>query len=250
MYHSIYDFKDFYNTPSGRVVERVVRQKIRSYWDSVKGLRVLGIGYAQPYLDLFSNDAERCISLNPAGLGSYPWPDVKHNLTALVEETELPIETNSVDRVLLVHSLEYAELPRSNLQEIYRILKSNGRLLVVTPNRRGLWARAEWAPFGHGTPYSGEQLKFLLRDNLFVYERSTTALFTPPWRWNIIQKSAETFESFAPFLLSAMGGLHVVEVSKQVYSGLSVPSESKVIIRARAAAAMSPFHPSDDCPPI
>lgn len=237
MYHSIYDFKDFYNTPIGKMVVRVVRQKIHSYWRNVKGLRVVGIGVPQPYLDIFLDEAERCIAINPAERGSYPWPDNERNVTALAEETELPIETNSVDRVLLIHSFEYAEIPRSNLQEVYRILKSNGRLLLVTPNRRGLWSRAEWSPFGHGTPYSGEQLKSVLRENLFVYEGAETALFSPPIRSNIIQKSFSTFESVCPFILPTMGGVHIVEVSKQIYSGLSTPAESKVIIRARASVS-------------
>jgi len=237
MYHSIYDFKDFYNSPMGGVVKHVLRQKIRSYWDNVKGLRVVGIGYTQPYLDLFAGEAERCICINPAEHGSYPWPEAAQNLSVLAEETELPIETNSVDRVLLFHSLEFAELPKSNLQEIFRILKSNGRLIVLAPNRRGLWSRAEWAPFGHGTPYSGDQLRFLLRDNLFVYERSCTALYVPPFRWNIVRRSFEYFEAAMPYILPRIGGLHIVEVSKQVYSGTAIAADSKVIIRARPVTA-------------
>jgi SAM-dependent methyltransferase len=234
MYHSIYDFKDFYNSPMGGVVKHVLRQKIRAYWNNVKSLRVIGIGYTQPYLDLFQNEAERFISINPSEFGAYPWPEQAQNLSVLSEESELPIETNSVDRVLLVHSLEFAELPKSNLQEIFRILKSNGRLIVITPNRRGLWSRAEWSPFGHGVPYSGDQLKFLLRENLFVYERSCTILYSPPLRWNIIQKSFGYFETAMPFILPTIGGVHMVEVSKQVYSGTAVSADSKVIIRTRA----------------
>ncbi|HNS45284.1 MAG TPA: class I SAM-dependent methyltransferase, partial [Alphaproteobacteria bacterium] len=114
MYRSIYDLKDFYNSPSGQLVARVLRPQIRSWWESVKGQRVVGIGYAQPYLDMFLDEAERVISISPAGQGIYPWPDAEHNLAALAEESELPLETNSVDRVLLIHSLEYAELLRSN----------------------------------------------------------------------------------------------------------------------------------------
>lgn len=233
MYHSVYDFKDFYNSPMGGVIKHVLRQKIRDYWGNVKGLRVVGIGYTQPYLDLFMDEAERCVSVSPSAQGSYPWPEYDRNLALLAEETELPIETNSVDRVILIHSLEFAELPKSNLQEIFRILKSNGRLLVLTPNRRGLWSRAEWAPFGHGTPYSGDQLRFLLRDNLFVYERSCTALYTPAFKWNIIRRSFEYFESALPYILPTIGGVHMVEVSKQVYSGTTVSADSKVVVRAR-----------------
>lgn len=241
MYSSIYDFKDFYNAPAGDVVRNVLRHKIRAYWGDVRGMSVVGIGYTQPYLDALMPEAERCVAISPAGQGAYPWPDGARNLTALAEETELPIETNSVDRVIVIHSLEYAELPRSNLQEIFRILKSNGRLLIITPNRRGLWSRAEWSPFGHGTPYSGEQLRSLLRDNMFVYERSCTALYTPPLRWNLVRKSFEKFEMVLSVCLPSMGGVHIVEVSKQIYSGIAQQSESKIIVRARPVAALSRF---------
>lgn len=237
MFHSIYDFKDFYNSPMGGVVKHVLRQKIRSYWSNVKGMSVVGIGYTQPYLDLFTAEADRCICINPAEQGSYPWPETSQNLAVLAEETELPIETNSVDRVLLVHSLEFAELPKSNLQEIFRILKSNGRLIVLTPNRRGLWSRAEWTPMGHGTPYSAEQLKSLLRDNLFVYEQSCAALYMPAFRLNIVRRTFEYFEAAMPYILPRIGGVHIVEVSKQVYSGTAIAADSKVIVRARPVAS-------------
>lgn len=240
MYRSIYDLKDFYANPSGQLVQRVLRQQIRSWWDNVKGFRVVGIGYAQPYLDLFLDEAERVISISPAGQGSYPWPDTGYNLSALAEESELPLETNSVDRVLLIHSLEYAELLRSNLQEIWRILKSNGRLIVVAPNRRGLWSRAEWSPFGQGTPYSRDQLRYFLRDNLFVYERSTCALYTPPIRWHVVRNSFESLEKYLPWFLPGIGGVHIVEASKQIYGGLTQPVADRVIVRGRHGLQPNP----------
>ncbi|HPQ51242.1 MAG TPA: methyltransferase domain-containing protein [Alphaproteobacteria bacterium] len=240
MYRSIYDLKDFYNNSSGDLVRRVVQNHLGSWWDNVKDLRVVGIGYAQPYLGMFLDKAERVISISPAGQGTYHWPDPKKNLAALAEESELPIETNSVDRVLLIHSLEHAELLRSNLQEIWRILKSNGRLIVVAPNRRGLWSRAEWSPFGQGTPYSRDQLRFFLRDNLFVYERSACTLYTPPIRWNIVRNASDTMEKYLPWLFPGMGGLHVVEASKQIYSGLPQVAENRVIVRGRHGLLPSP----------
>lgn len=242
MYHSIYDLKDFYNSPSGKMVEAVLSRQLRLWWDNLKGYRVVGIGYTQPFLMQYEDEAERVIAVSPAGQGIYPWPEIagRHNLAVLSEESELPFETNSVDRVLLVHSLEYAELLRSNLQEVWRILKSNGRLIVVAPNRNGLWARADWSPFGQGTPYSRDQLRFFLRDNLFVYERSTSVLFTPPLRLNLIQKSFDTIEKVLGTVMPGLGGLHVVEASKQIYSGLSVPAEAKGIVRGRQRAVPNP----------
>ncbi|MDY0028459.1 MAG: methyltransferase domain-containing protein [Pseudobdellovibrionaceae bacterium] len=240
MYQSIYDLKDFYNSPSGLLVKRVLMNQIRSWWPNTKNLRVVGIGYAQPYLEIFLDEADRVISISPAGQGIYPWPSEEHNLNALAEESELPLETNSVDLVLLIHSMENAELLKSNLQEIWRILKSNGRLIVVAPNRRGLWSRAEWTPFGQGTPFSRDQLRYYLRDSLFVYERSTCALYTPPLRWKIVQKSFESLEKYLSWVLPGMGGVHIVEASKQIYSGLTAKSDTKVIVRGRQTILTSP----------
>jgi SAM-dependent methyltransferase len=243
MFHSIYDFKDFFNSPFGLTIRDIVIKKIHEYWPSMRGYRLIGLGYAQPYLEPYLAEAERCIAINPAPWGSFAWPEEHGNLSVLAEETELPIETNSVDRVLVVHSLEHAELPKSNLQEIFRILKSNGRLLIITPSRRSLWSRAEWSPFGHGTPYSGDQLRRVLRENLFVYERSCTTLFTPPIRWPFMTRLSPYCEKFLSLILPAFGGLHVIEASKQIYSGTTVNSSAKVVIRHRPATAeITTFH--------
>ena len=63
-------------------------------------------------------------------------------LAGLDEEAELPLPDMSVDRVLLVHALEVTEHLEVLMREIWRILNGSGRLLVVAPNRRAIWARS------------------------------------------------------------------------------------------------------------
>ncbi len=240
MYRSIYDLKVFYNSPSGSMVRRIVRRHILNWWQDTRDERIVGIGFAQPYLEPFLDNCERCYAVMPAGQGAYPWPDGKKNLTVLSEESELPLETNSVDKILLIHSFEHAELLRSNLQEIWRVLKSNGRLVIVTPNRVGFWARAEWSPFGQGSPSSLNQLKSILRDNLFVFERNKPVLYVPPMRRSTIIKSADTFEVIGPFTFPAFAGLHMIEASKQLYAGIDVPNGAKVKVRGRGNLIPNP----------
>lgn len=213
---------------------------IRAWWASVAGLRVVGIGYSQPYLTPLLEEAERCIAVNPARRGASHWPSDQKNLTVLAEETELPLETSSVDRILLVHSLEYAELFHSNLQEVWRVLKSNGRLLIIAPNRMGLWARSDWSPYGQGTPYSMNQLRWLLRDCQFTFERSRSALYVPPLRWGLIEQAAKGFERVLPYVMPGLGGVHMIEASKQLYAGTSVPATSKMIVRGSVKIRPSP----------
>lgn len=88
--------------------------------------------------------------------------------TALIFDEELPLPDSSIDRVLMVHSLEFAESPRETLKELWRVLAPGGRLVIVVPNRRGVWARMEHTPFGSGRPYSRGQLTSLLRETNFT----------------------------------------------------------------------------------
>ncbi len=232
MYRSVYDLKSFYNGKIGRVVRRVLQERIRDIWPDVHGLRVLGGGYASPYLRSFMAEAERVIGVMPAGQGAHDWPQDGKNLVCLAEEGELPIESNSIDRVVLIHSLEFAELLQPALQEVWRVLKSSGRVLVVVPNRGGLWSRADWSPFGQGTPYSASQIHYFLHDNLFVHERTEEALFMPPLRFGGVLKFASVFERlgrYVPF----MAGVHIVEASKQLYARADKGSGSKLRVRGR-----------------
>ena len=144
------------------------------------GQSVLGIGYAAPYLRLWREQAARCIALTPAQIGAARWPAGAPNLSCTAEEDALPFADLTFDRVLLVHGLEAAENARRLLREIWRVLKDDGRLLVVAPNRSGMWAYGESTPFGHGQPYSPGQIGRLLAASLFRVERRDTALYLPP----------------------------------------------------------------------
>ena len=48
------------------------------------------------------------------------------------------------------------------------MLAPGGRLVIVVPNRRGVWARFEHTPFGNGRPFSRGQLTSLLREANFT----------------------------------------------------------------------------------
>ena len=89
-------------------------------------------------------------------------------MSALVEEDRLPLADGSVDRLLAVHCLETAERVRPLLREMWRVLAPEGRLMLVVPNRRGVWARLDKTPFGQGRPYSRRQLEALLIEALFT----------------------------------------------------------------------------------
>tara|TARA_B100001989_G_C24493405_1_gene440824 strand:- start:88 stop:849 length:762 start_codon:yes stop_codon:yes gene_type:complete len=244
LYRSVNDIKDFYRTREGYLVQRVISSAIAGFWDDVHGLRVMGCGYTIPFLDQFKDEAERIIAVMPSGQGACLWPKDKKNAVCMAYEDSFPLENNAMDRILLVHYLECAEDLRICLREVWRVLKPNGRLMVVVPNRGGFWAHADWSPFGQGSPFSHYQLNFYMKDNLFSPLRSKGALYTPPFHSRTIQRFSNTFEYLGKTVIPIAAGVYVAEFKKEVYakiddkgSGSAVFAKTKEILRGRKPVA-------------
>jgi hypothetical protein len=218
MWNDAIDLRDFYRDSMGQAVRRVLRSRIRTLWPDTKGMTVLGLGYATPFLGQLRTDADRVLALMPAQQGVLRWPTDGASLAALTDETDLPLTDLSVDRVLLIHSVECAEQIRPMLREAWRVLSGNGRLLAIVPNRRGLWTRFDHTPFGHGRPYSRGQLTRLMRENLFTPIQSQNALFCPPLSWRLVLKAAPAWEAVGQRWFATFGGLIMIEATKQVYA--------------------------------
>lgn len=227
MAQDIVDLREFYASPTGQVAARMIRRRIRAVWPDAKGLSVLGLGYATPYLGAFRGAAERVLAAMPAAQGVLPWPSTGPCLTALADEAELPFPDLSMDRVLVVHALETTEQVRPMMREIWRVMSGSGRLLVVVPNRRGIWARLDRTPFGHGQPYSAGQLSNLLRETMFTPVGSYKALFVPPARLRMILASAPAWEQLGMRGLVPFAGAVMIEATKQIYAGHAVEEKKK-----------------------
>jgi len=222
------DLKEFYACPLGVVVRRLLGARVRSRWADLKGLSVFGVGFATPYLSAYRGEAQPLGALMPAELGAVPWPEQDQSLTALVEETELPLDDESADRLLLVHMLEWSEKSRELLRELWRVLKPNGRLLMIVPNRRGLWARVDTTPFGYGSPFSRTQLNKLLKESSFSPEDWDYALYMPPFNWRILLRWPVFWERLGLVLWPTFSGVILVEATKQVYAAVPLRELRKV----------------------
>ena len=132
-----------------------------------------------------------------------------------------------VDRVLLVHALEMSTDPAALLREVWRVLAGGGRLLAVVPNRRGLWARIDTTPFGHGRPYSRSQITHLLRETWFTPTGWGEALYVPPVQRNWFLRSAVAWEQTGATISAPFAGVHIVEATKQIYRAIPAPRREK-----------------------
>jgi SAM-dependent methyltransferase len=216
LHSDVTELSTFYARPLGGMVRRLIAPRVRSRWRSTAGLTIVGLGFSTPYLGAFRGDCAALFALMPSGQGVVVWPENGPNQTALIEDEAIPLADNSVDRLLAVHSLEVADNPRLLLREMWRVLKPEGRLMLVVPNRRGPWARSDHTPFGQGRPYSRAQLERLLKPQLFTPIDWSHALFIPPTERRLVLRYATVIERAGARLMTAFSGLVLVEARKEV----------------------------------
>ena len=210
------DFCEFYARPLGGVVRRLLSHRIRARWRRVDGLTIMGLGFATPYLGMFRGEATRHAALMPAAQGALIWPPGRQTLSVLVDNDRLPLPDNSVDRILVVHGLEFADHISTYLRELWRVLAPEGRLLIIVPNRGGLWARTDRSPFGHGRPYSRSQIERLLTEAMFTPEDFSWALHMLPLESRILLRSSVAFERMGQRFWPSVGGVLLVEAKKEL----------------------------------
>ncbi|MCP8938890.1 class I SAM-dependent methyltransferase [Alsobacter sp. SYSU M60028] len=240
MHPDVVDLRSFYAGPLGVVARRLLGRSIRARWGNVAGQIVLGVGYATPYLDVFTGEAERILAFMPAAQGVVNWPTDGLSASALAELSMLPLRDSSVDRVLVVHALETGESPGELLSEIWRILTPGGRLIAVAPNRRGMWARMDTTPFGQGQPFSRGQLTQVLREALFSPVHWSEALYVPPFPSRTFLRSATAWERLGVTLSLPFAGVHVIEATKTLYRPVVVRQTRRVSARMSPALAATP----------
>ena len=247
----IVDLRSFYATTLGHLAQRSITFALSSVWANIPNERLVGLGYTLPWLDRFGVDAERVFAFMPATQGAVKWPYEGPSSSALVFDEELPLVDASIDRMLLVHSLEHAENPRETLKEIWRVLSPAGRAVIVVPNRRGVWARFEHTPFGTGRPFSRGQLNSLLRETNFTPAGWADALFFPPSKRRSVMRLHNVLEHSGRRFWPIFSGVIVVEAQKRLYQGVPVARRASrrvfvpVLSPQGASVARTPAGPAN-----
>jgi SAM-dependent methyltransferase len=229
MHLDVGDLREFYATALGQSVRRLLSHRIRARWRGISGATLVGLGYSTPYLGAFRGEVRRIGALMPDDQGALVWPRDGPTVSVLVDEARLPLADGSVDRLLAVHCLEVAERVRPLLREMWRVLSPEGRLMLVVPNRRGVWARLDYTPFGQGRPYSRRQLEMLLRDAMFTPLDLSGALYLPPVGRQMLLRSATAWERVGSALSPAFSGVIIAEARKELIAPIGKPAKARAL---------------------
>ncbi len=226
MFVDVVDLREFYSTPLGKAAARSLGSEIGRLWPSAPGEVVVGLGYCIPWIEKYNENAERVFALMPAAQGALEWPHGGPSATSLVFDEQLPLPDSSIDRLMMIHVLEHSENLGDTLSEAWRVLTPGGKLLIVVPNRRGLWARFEHTPFGTGRPFSKGQLSKLLRDALLTPTVWSEALNFPPITRYGLLRFYRGIEGAGKRFWPVFSGIIMVEATKRLYQGLPAPARS------------------------
>lgn len=222
---SLLDLQNFYASSLGRRVRRILTTTIRKRWSQSMSDHCVYCAFGYPLPFLKQEKSELPFIFMPMGQGAIPWEgNTQKNRVILCEEEMLPLPDKSVDRILLIHWLEGSDDPRKSLREVWRILKDNGRLLLIVPNRRSLWAAKDTTPFGMGGAFSFSQVVQLLKETFFMPLDVKGALYMPPMSSLFLQSFSPLIERFGEkgfwFFGGIFAGVWVIDAEKQVCAGV------------------------------
>lgn len=134
----------------------------------------------------------------------------------------LPIASDSVDVLLLPHTLDFTSDPHQVLREAERVLIPEGRLIVVGFNPLSLWGL--WRLFRHRSgrvPWCGQfisprRLNDWLRLMGLEQELGLGLMFRPPLTSRRLMERARLLEPTGQRSWPLLGGAYVIQAVKRV----------------------------------
>ncbi len=219
---------DFYTTPLGEVVQVYINDIIKKFIpESTKNQFILGMGYVTPYLTEKLTHTNTVLSFTFDKMGGITWPHAAHSCTAIVNEGYVPLANKSVDRLVIVHGLESCQDSAQLLQEINRIIALDGEILIVFPNRVGVWSHTSNTPFAHGKHYTMSQLNDALSKNGLSIVSEERFLYFPPTQSLYTQSFFAPVEMMGSYFLPYFSGLNAITAKKRTIITPSQPAPQR-----------------------
>ncbi|MGI4777166.1 MAG: class I SAM-dependent methyltransferase [Janthinobacterium lividum] len=128
--------QNWFDTPPGRYLLDWEQAQFDQAVADVFGYHALQLGLGKVQGLRTNRIPHQWLAETPAA-GAAPRPDADASL--LTEFDALPFSANSLDLVLLPHTLELSADPHATLREVERVLVPEGRIVVCGMNPASLW---------------------------------------------------------------------------------------------------------------
>lgn len=223
--------QDWLDGPLGQALLAEERGQVEDALERVFGLQCVQVGAWGPE-DLFLAHARtqrRALLSSRQGAG----------VAVRAHDDALPLQSDSVDALILPHTLEYADDPHAVLREVERVLTGEGTVLILGFEPLGPWAVRHRLSRGGFPPHLARLLpERRVSDWLkllgFEVAPPRRFLYTPPVRRMQRGRAKAWFERGGRLLWPRLSAAYLLSARKHVYS--MTPLRWRVRVQPRVLA--------------
>ena len=212
------DLIKFYNSELGLNCVNIIQEKLDFLLQGNEDQEILGLGYILPYL--INNRIKSRLSFLsvPSANNKIKFIKNSYNSSIEIDEKAFPFKDLQFDKIFVSHWLEVSDRLDLVMSEIWRVLKGQGKIILIIPNAFSFWALRENTPFGKCRSFSQTQMKKLLHLHGFEEIKLNFCLYFPPIHQKFLLTNYKTLEYIGGTIFKNFGGVMIVEATKFNYA--------------------------------
>lgn len=210
----MFQLQNWHKSPLGSLLKEAEQAALAQHLQTLFGYYLLLTGIDDIELVESSRIRHRVILTNSVE----PNPG-----SAIAGDVEaLPIMTDTLDVVILFHSLDFSHDPHQVLREAERVLVPEGHIVVLGFNPRSLWGLRKWMPLKRrGTPWEGRFVSMnRIKDWLgllgFDLVASEQLFYRPPVNHEGILRRLRFCEKTGEKFIKLFGAVYLITAKKKV----------------------------------
>ncbi len=206
------DMGVWWQTPLGKALLESEANLLEPILARIFGYHVLQLGVSEHSMLEASPIGHKLLFL-PQHDATRPHP--------VADNEALPLQSESVDAVLIHHALDYSPDNHRLLRESARVLMPGGKLLIVGFNPLSAWGVRKFCRWRNTRPWdaryvASSRVQDWLKLLDFKVDKVEHCAYLLPFKHSRLVNAASRFESFGQKLNAPLGAVYVIVACKQV----------------------------------